>query len=77
MAMGANFSFELTFNETCAPKFNGHNNSFQASVIYLLNRGGIKSGLWTRELGQTLFVSMLTNPDLNIKFSTIGTKIDL
>ena len=33
MAMGANFSFELTFNETCAPKFNGHNKLFLASVI--------------------------------------------
>ena len=32
MAMGADYSFELIFNETCAPQFNGHNNSFLASV---------------------------------------------
>ena len=24
MAMGANYSFELIFNEPCAPQFNGH-----------------------------------------------------
>ena len=32
MAMGADYSFELIFNETCAPQFNAHNNSFLASV---------------------------------------------
>ena len=32
MALGANYSFELIFDETCAPQFNGHNNSFLASV---------------------------------------------
>ena len=32
MAMGADYSSELIFNETCAPQFNGHNNSFLASV---------------------------------------------
>ena len=32
MAMGADYSFKLIFNETCAPQFNGHNNSFLASV---------------------------------------------
>ena len=32
MAMGADYAFELVFNETCAPQFNGHNNSFLASV---------------------------------------------
>ena len=30
---GSKYSFELIFNETCAPQFNGHNNSFLASVI--------------------------------------------
>ena len=37
MAIGADYSFELIFNETCAPQFNGHNNSFLASVelVYL------------------------------------------
>ena len=34
MAMGANYSLELIFNETCTPQFNGHNNSFLASVNY-------------------------------------------
>jgi hypothetical protein len=34
MAMGADYSFELIFNETCAPQFNGHNNSFLASVNF-------------------------------------------
>jgi hypothetical protein len=37
MAMGADYSFELIFNETCAPQFNGHNNSFIASVLGKLN----------------------------------------
>ena len=32
MTMGADYSIELIFNETCAPQFNGHNNSFLASV---------------------------------------------
>ena len=32
MAMGADYSFELIFKETCAPQFNGHNNSFLDSV---------------------------------------------
>ena len=32
MAMGADYSFELIFSETCAPQFNGHNNSFLARV---------------------------------------------
>ena len=32
MAVGADYSFELIFNETCAPQFNGYNNSFLASV---------------------------------------------
>ena len=31
-AMGADYSFELIFNETCAPQFNGHNKFFLASV---------------------------------------------
>ena len=31
--LGADYSFELIFNETCAPQFNGHNNSFLASVL--------------------------------------------
>ena len=32
MALGADYSFELIFNETCVPQFNGHNNYFLASV---------------------------------------------
>ena len=32
MAMGADYAFELIFNETCAPQFNGHNKFFLASV---------------------------------------------
>ena len=36
MAMGADYSFELIFNETCAPQFNGHNDSFLASMSCLL-----------------------------------------
>ena len=28
MAMGADYAFELIFNETCAPQFNGHNKLF-------------------------------------------------
>ena len=32
IAMGADYSFWLIFNETCAPQFNGHNKSFLASV---------------------------------------------
>ena len=32
MAMGADYSLELIFNETCAPQFNGHNNSFPSSA---------------------------------------------
>ena len=35
MAMGADYSFELIFNETCAHQFNGHNNSFLASVVII------------------------------------------
>ena len=33
MAMGADYSSELIFNETCAPQFNGRNDFFLASVI--------------------------------------------
>ena len=33
MAMGADYSFELIFNETCAPQFIGHNKSFLGSVV--------------------------------------------
>ena len=33
MDMCADYSIELIFNDTCAPKFNGHNNSFLASVF--------------------------------------------
>ena len=33
MAMGADYAFELIFNETCAPQFNGHNTFFLASVL--------------------------------------------
>ena len=36
MAMGADYAFELIFNETCAPQFDGHNNSFLASVYCLM-----------------------------------------
>ena len=36
MAMGAYYSFELIFNETCAPQFNGHYNYFLASVKWLM-----------------------------------------
>ena len=32
MAMGADYSFDLIFNESCAPQCNGHNNSFLAGV---------------------------------------------
>ena len=32
MAMGTDYSFELIFNETCAPQFNEHNIVFLASV---------------------------------------------
>ena len=32
MAVGDDYSFELIFNETCAPQFDGHNDSFLASV---------------------------------------------
>ena len=32
MPWGADYSFELIFNETCAPQFIGHNNYFLASV---------------------------------------------
>ena len=32
MAMGADYAFELIFNETYAPQFNGHNKFFLASV---------------------------------------------
>ena len=35
MAMGADYSYELIYNETCAPQFNRHNNSFLASVIII------------------------------------------
>jgi hypothetical protein len=48
MAMGADYSFELIFNETCAPQFNGHNNSFLASVISMnLQRGNALSVMGT------------------------------
>ena len=30
--MGADYPFEVIFNENCAPQFNGHNKSFLASV---------------------------------------------
>ena len=33
MAMGADYAFELIFNETYAPQFNGHNKFFLASVL--------------------------------------------
>ena len=33
MAMGVDYSFELIFNETCAPHFNGHNNSFSSQCV--------------------------------------------
>ena len=36
IAMGADYSFELILNETCAPQFNGHNKSFLANVPYVL-----------------------------------------
>ena len=32
MAMSADYSFELIFNETCAPQLYGHNNFFLARV---------------------------------------------
>ena len=35
MAMGADYSFELIFNETCAPQFKWHNKSFLGSVVIL------------------------------------------
>jgi hypothetical protein len=44
MAMGANYSFELIFNETCAPQFNGHNNSFLASGMLTLGTCMVKNG---------------------------------
>ena len=37
MAMGANYAFELIFNETYAPQFNGHNKFFLASVLCYYN----------------------------------------
>ena len=40
MAMGADYSFELIFNKTCAPQFNGHNNFFLASVTENLLEAG-------------------------------------
>ena len=46
MAMGADYSFELIFNETCAPQFNGHNNSFLASVEGKQPEGCSYSSLW-------------------------------
>ena len=36
MAMGADYSLQLIFNETCGPQFNGLNNSFLASVYLFL-----------------------------------------
>ena len=32
MTIGADYSFELIFNETCSPQFNGNNKLFLASV---------------------------------------------
>ena len=37
-AMGADYLFELIFNENCDPQFNGHNNSFLASVLMVANK---------------------------------------
>ena len=43
--LGADYSFELIFNETCAPQFNGHNNSFLTSVLAVRVVERIQTGI--------------------------------